>query len=447
MPRWGFLASLFLPIWVIVPARVLAQPVASVPVAATVPTTWPATVPAAQVEALITQLSADDWHQRQKAEDQLVELGETAKPFIQRLGSQVHDDEIRVRCAAALARIDKEIAEGPTYITLHFKDAGPKEIFAELARQAHTEIKEWPEGLWNGPRKMMGNVAKVSVDIDRQPFWAAVAEVCEKTGTHLQQISNDGVWSVMLGQSDMSGPRCQSGQFMFVAEGATRSREMRYAPVSERNSDSLSINIFVDPKAHLAGWCYDPDISEATDDKGNSMGTHTSNNGFSMQRMGMITINVPMSYPNDGYTKLAKLRGKLQVMVATKTEVVEIPDMEKAVGTSTPATGCSLAFTNVKIAGRSIKYSMTIKRAGMLQEQWQNMFNHLQNARLIDAKGRVVWSGGGGGSMSDTEVTTSVDGNTGEAIVAPVKLVWELAIETQERAIPFEFTDLPLPKP
>jgi hypothetical protein len=34
--------------------------------------------------------------------------------------------------AAVIARLDKAIAESPTLITLHMKDANPRDVFAEI---------------------------------------------------------------------------------------------------------------------------------------------------------------------------------------------------------------------------------------------------------------------------------------------------------------------------
>jgi len=54
-------------------------------------------------------------------------------------------------------------------------DADPQEVFAELSKQAKVRIafdnQNWPNGM-----------PKISIDVDRQPFWLVMKALAEKNG-------------------------------------------------------------------------------------------------------------------------------------------------------------------------------------------------------------------------------------------------------------------------
>src|SRR5688572_7161966 len=73
--------------------------------AANQPTTRPAVD--AKLELLITQLSAEAWQTRQKAQDALVEYGMDVRPRLHALLRETRDEEVRTRVEAALRQIEQ----------------------------------------------------------------------------------------------------------------------------------------------------------------------------------------------------------------------------------------------------------------------------------------------------------------------------------------------------
>src|SRR3954454_11097118 len=71
------------------------------------PTTEPSTHPSIEIQALIRQLSADSWKQRQAAQDRLVVLGDEARDALARVAKESADDETRSRAEAAVVQIDE----------------------------------------------------------------------------------------------------------------------------------------------------------------------------------------------------------------------------------------------------------------------------------------------------------------------------------------------------
>src|SRR3954464_631927 len=84
------------------------------------PTTNPSTD---EIQALVKQLSNDNYQKRQAAQDQLVRFGAGARPFLEQLLKESNDPEARTRAEAALQQMDEDKSAGPSLITIHAKDA------------------------------------------------------------------------------------------------------------------------------------------------------------------------------------------------------------------------------------------------------------------------------------------------------------------------------------
>lgn len=422
----------------------------------TQPSTRNSTRPSAEVESLIRRLSADDWRDRQKAEDRLVQLGEDAVPALREAALEASGAEQRTRVESALARIEQIAANGPTPITLHLKDVNPKEVVAELSKQSGAPIKVWPEGMWDhNPGGLAGAIfghkPRVSIDVDKQPFWLAVAEFCQKMNLRPEEMGyNQGITLMQGGASSLNGPRYVSGRFVITATGAQRQRWVHYGPpLARQSSDSLSLQVYVDPRARVLAYNSDPDVIEAVDDKGSSLGTHKGAlQGLreTDQRPFTFGLTVPLQYPDDGYTRLSRLKGSFAVLLATRFETLEIADIEKAANAPKTIAGRTVELKQVKVTQQGFNYHLQLRRAGLPLDRWHNMFNEIQAIRITDADGHA-FSGGGGGRLNDNDADIECSFNAGINIKRPLKLVWEMTTETKQDSVRFEFKDLPLPTP
>ena len=85
------------------------------------------------------------------------------------------------------------------------------------------------------------------------------------------------------------------------------------------------------------------------------------------------------------------------------------------------------------------------------QEDWsrlQSIFS-AHNVKLLDAKG-VAWTFAGNGinggnNAVDVTIDFSCDAHTPPTPGEPARLVLQIPTECKEIAVPFEFTDLPIP--
>ncbi|HEX4124352.1 MAG TPA: hypothetical protein VHY37_06460, partial [Tepidisphaeraceae bacterium] len=111
------LAWVMLPAIALGPAGAIAQTAQPAPL--TQPATQPAAQPAPEVLALIAHMGGQGFENRQHAEQALIRIGTPAEPALRQAADDSSSPEIRARAAAAIVQIEQNLADEPTYITLH----------------------------------------------------------------------------------------------------------------------------------------------------------------------------------------------------------------------------------------------------------------------------------------------------------------------------------------
>src|SRR5207244_4083982 len=85
------------------------------------------------------------------------------------------DPELVSQARNLLARLDDARRYGPTPVTLHLRDVPAPDALAAIAAQANVTFAPPAETLWPAAGTAP---PKVTLDFDRQPFWAAVQQLC-----------------------------------------------------------------------------------------------------------------------------------------------------------------------------------------------------------------------------------------------------------------------------
>ena len=413
-------------------------------------TTAPTTAPTpAQIPALIKQLSDDNYQTRQDAQDQLVRFGADARPALQDLIAHTTDPEARTRAETAIALIEENRTTGASLITLHVAGAAPDSVLAELSRQAMTPIPTQPENLFR-----QGNVlSKVTLDVDRQPFWVAFRQFCQQTGVRANSMGNDRKFVLMQGGDDsILGPAVYTGPFMVVANSVTRTSSISFArdKLPSRNLN-VQFTVFAEPKLNVMGHDYYVRLSEATDDRGNSL---LMPNPGAYGTMGQDTsprwsLGSQLAIPDNIGAKLARIQGTTRVQIQTKSEIWEIPDISKAQSPSKSIAGRRYVVEEFKtLSPEQYQLKFTIIRETPRLAEWQQ-YGRGVRLSLVDANGKYLQSQGYGGGGSDEKLTYTHtfgrDAGDGTKTGEPAKLIVEVPTDVKEVQIPFDFKDLPLP--
>lgn len=412
---------------------------------ATAPTAAPA-LP--DTELLLSRLSSGDWHERRKAQEQLVALGEAGKPFIEELVRRAQGEEARKNAQAALVLIDQNKLLGPSYITLHVKGAAPKEVFAELSRQCFATLATMPENLWDEDR-----FPKLTLDIDRKPFWEVMPRICEQLGVDLRPYNN-GVRIMRTGGMQIQGIAKVDGPFLIVANQINYSRTRNFGRGgAEQTQFGMNLSVFPEPKIIVLRSSGSVKLDEAIDDHGRSLvpssvGPRTFWGG---SYYGGLSLYAPLQYPQkDPGTKIVRFKGSTSVLIQTKMQRMEIPDVMNLRETTRMISGAQVDFKEMKRNGDTYELHLRVGQANLGGPEWQQLMEGLQTRmQVVDAAGnpldhRGMSSSGGNDGIDMTIHLGRSTGPDGRMTGEPARIVWDVPIETRELTIPIEFTDLPL---
>jgi hypothetical protein len=444
---------------VLVLLTLIGRDVSAAPQAASGPSSAPTTSAVEiqrRVTLLVRELDDPQWSAREQAESELVALGIDAKPALQAAVASATNDEVCARIESALGRIDDETRNGPSLITLHVKNATVQRVVAELNRQCGAArgaaLTVWPsEGFGGGAVR-----GTITLDADRQPFWLFMRDFCAQSGFSLQDI--DGQLRLVRGGTNpLDGPYVLNGPFLICAVAANQNDSVYYANQRpDVHSLQLDLMVFIEPKVKVVDRDRQATLEEATDDLGQSLipPAPVDQQHWSPREGGEGAFNVGISLVRQSRagSKLSRLRGSLRVQVETRSQKVEIDKLLSAAGTTATLGHWTLHVVDVKLIGHR---SCTLQCEATTAVDPGDGFPQFDynSIAVVDASGKHVQGGmnsstghlGPDGARMKWSTTYSWgdDGGTGQ----PVKLVWEMPVETRQVDIPFDFADLPLPQP
>ena len=415
--------------------------------------TQPAPAPALDaIDALITQLGDPDWHRREAAQERLVLMGREAQPNLERASNESPDPEIRERAAAALATIAANAETGPSIITIRGEDIPLREVFKQLSEQAGVALETYPPDVLEQQRN-----AKVSLDIDHQPFWEAMRQITEKTGYALQQWDNTGV-KLMQGGPQTEGVSVVSGAYVVSAVRVSRSRSVELGGAQNAYEDfNVQLTARAEPKLRLLRVGYAPNLEEATDEHGNSLlpDAHAQPpGGYAIAPAGVWQFPARLHAPPDVGRRIARLKGSIDVAVQTRYEQLEVPDIVSARSVNKVAGGVRFVIKELRRTGETWTLDLLVRPDGapLPEAEWERLLQILPTAdiKLLDGRGEVFQRTGSSTSGGPEQVEMTIeftprawghDRKLGE----PSKLVWTVPTETRDVSVPFEFRDLPMP--
>lgn len=429
------------------PTTTAADAPATAP-AAVVVQTRPAFVPPGDPDQLLDQLASPDWHVRRHTQDLLVRGGEDAKPFIQDLIGRARTDEARKNAQAALAQIEENRLTGPSYITLHVKDAPAAQVMAEISRQCFAPLPTMPENLWD-----QGPFPKLTIDADRDPFWKVMPDVCQRLGVDFRPYPGGARLMRTGGGMRAEGVSAIDGAFLVVATGINYTRSKSFARQGpDQSRFGMNLTILPEPKITVLHSAGTVQVEEATDDKGNSLvpdsGSPTVWGGFG--GFGGWNLYVPLRYPRDIGDHLTKFRGSTSFLIQVESEKVEIADLTSLKPTTRLVHNLQATFEQMKQVGGSWQLRIHVDRPAFGGPDWQQFMEGAQNRlKVLDAEGNPLSRRGTSTTVNNNTVEITLDffqanRPDGHLCGPPIRLEWEVPTKTRELTVPINFRDLPL---
>ena len=333
-----------------------------------------------------------------------------------------------------------------TRVSMSLKAASPKEVFSELARQSDAQLRTYPKDLWESR-----TWDDVDVDLKGVTFWSAIKELGDKTSLSLQRPGPDRemVISQLAGPGWRELPGCESGVFYVSVGSVYRQQNIDLTTNEIKRTCNLRLTLYAEPKVRVLRGPSMTVITEAIDENGVSLNPQSSASDRN-PNTGHWSWPIPatLAPPANVGKRIALLRGTSKLLVQTRSQVVEVPDILHAAAPVREAAGRQLRIRSVsRNSTETFTVSATLTRLEGESVPWADI-NFLNTFRLYDADGNPLarrnygtTTAGASNTLDLSMVFARDEGQTGE----PTKLVWEVPTEMAEITVPFEFRNLPLP--
>ena len=481
------------------PYRARGQTAATAPSTAATPpstTTGPVTTtraaarPSAAVLDLIRRLGSDDDKDRDAAQQGLVDRsGEdpAVADAVRQAAAADPDPEVRGRAAATLGLIRDHDANDASPVTLHVTAGSPADVFRQIGAQAHAEVTGIIPGIPVVGMAAGAGGRTVTVDADRQPFWAVMADVCRQLGLcpvlDLPARNQIRLFPTQPRQNWItSGPHQVVGPFWVSAVGLYRSQSIDLVGDRPTTDDQFYARfvVFGEPKlvvTQMSGFT----VKEATDDAGNDLAPPAAAVPPVAAARAMVLLRASRTAPRTAEARLvypttrpgrriAVLRGEVAVTLAQGVQRFEADDVTAPTPTVThPVPGATVRIAVVRQGLGGASYAVTVQatRDGMPDAQWYAMGNRINDAVLEDADGHPLtsysWSVDSPDGGERTIRATALFSKTSFAVNLanrpagvgqvqastvtgdPKRFVWNVASRFKTVTVPVTFRDLPMP--
>lgn len=335
----------------------------------------------------------------------------------------------------------------PSRITLHLQDASPKAAFAQLSQQAATNLRPYPPNLWESR-----TWPPVKVDLDNASFWQALRELCGQTGLSLHRLGaqRDPVLMASGGRSLWEYPAVEHGPFLIFAQSIRRLHTANLSQAQPvQRVCTIQLLLYVEPRIALMKAANQAEITQAIDEKGQALAPAGAGGALVAATSGIWPLTATFSTPPQAGSRLVRLEGRIRTLVQSTRQLVEVPEVLKAANVTRAVGGHRLEVRSVRVAGETYTFQISILPDPQQPKLWEGM-NLASTFRLVDAQGRGLTlrnsSGGGEADRIDLNLTFGrEDWGGGEGAGEPARLIWDVPLQLKELAIPFQFTDLPLP--
>jgi hypothetical protein len=433
---------------------------------------------------LVDRLGAPRYAERQAATEALERLGRHALPAL-RAARGERDPEVRSRVAALVTRIEGALLTQPSTVQLNFDDAPLHQVLKSFSDQSGIRLTLQPE---NGPQF---RARKVTLhESEPLPFWKALDRLCDAARLQYNSIPHgvsggrDPSFLLFDGQNRPSAPTFDTGPFRVSVIGLHYQRDITFqpplagrpalpaAPGQAKGQEAAAnpggfttqkieqcyaqLQVVGEPRLTLA-MSGALKITEAIDDKGQSLLPPIANNGVINRSAGyfgfansFIQGQALLARPTVPGTTIRVLRGVIPVSVSTrKPSPLNVP-LRDSKGKTFQNDDASVVIHDVRLLPntRQTSIDVTIRQLGDAAPVPANevMYNrpdtHQQQVEVVDAQGRVVpW------------YPSMIDGESGRMTITltspeQVANATELRYYSLSRAatdVKFEFNDLPLP--
>jgi hypothetical protein len=362
-----------------------------------------------------------------------------------------------VFCVAALAQTTKDYGDvtRATPVSVTADNLPPKVVFDEIAKQAGIEFSTITKDFWD-----RGTWTPISLAAKEEPFWVVMKDACAKAGVSLKYATDTAEPRAILARDNQDWtkyPTVANGPFLVSLIGLHRAStvDMR-KPADVQRTFYVKFTVFCEPRFRLLRASQYAKVEDAKDDKGNSLIPAEKDAGdvspTNFVTSWVYNLEGKLEYPREAATagtKIPRLRCSARLVAQTRSETIEYADPLTNKPVTKAVAGRKVVFKDVRRGAEEYEATVTIVRDQVPPAQWENTVFPGNALRLIDGEGKqIVARGFGLGGKGDEGTYVfkfEKEPPHGSRIGKPLKLAWEIPVETREIPLTFEFRDVPIP--
>ena len=429
------------------------------------PASQPTTQPDPQrVDALVAQLGDDDAKVRARASDELTALGDGVEAQLRSAQARVTDPQIQTALDTILFNIQHARESGPTLVTMKRAAAPLADVLDGLAKQGSIEFG-------SDVNSLVADSAQEAIDVDfqRTPLWQALLDVCGRSGLAFRSIEGNRVLLDRIEKGSVPTPTAASGPFLVTIARVevNVSKAVNFGgpkPMNLRTNAAaappcrLYLFAWSEPRLRTVRWSVDgaDAIAECVTDTGESLNAIAGMRfvGGAGRVNSRSETQLILSAPEKPAARIARLKLNARFVIQGGVEQLELDNPLALKDHAAEVAGLSVLIKGVnKVTEDQYSYELVIRRGGRSPADWQLIMGMLMQypCKLVDAQGNALsqrsmsTNSAGDGITQTTTVSRAGFGAAGLKIGEPVKLLWELPSDLEQRVVPLEFRDIPLP--
>jgi hypothetical protein len=213
-----------------------------------------------------------------------------------------------------------------------------------------------------------------------------------------------------------------------------------------------------EPRLRTVRWSVDgaDAIAECVTDKGESLSAIAGMRfvGGAGRVNSRSETQLILTAPEKPAARIARLKLNARFVIQGGVEQLELDNPLALKDHAAEVAGLSVLIKSVnKVTEDQYSYEIVIRRGDRSATDWQILSGMLMQypCKLVDAQGNALTQRGGSTSSAPDAVTQTMTvsraafGAAGPKVGEPVKLLWELPSDLEQRVVPLDFRDIPLP--
>jgi hypothetical protein len=307
----------------------------------------------------------------------------------------------------------------PSLITLHYKSASLKEVYADLFKQAGAELVTSP------PEDFFEREATkpVGVDLDNVPFWKAIDYLSARTGVGMAPVGFEGLRLCKGSAGPEPGARLVSmvGSAKVVAE--------------QRSGPGVfeSLDFMIEPRFQVVTHAEHVDLAEVTDVRGRVI-SRPGRTGRTYLPLPGNAFRIDFDPPING----AGLKGSIQITVVKRRENLIISDITKVKSVEKKLEGRSFALDVTRPEANAWSMRVTAYNTNPPAPAFG-----LTTITVLDANGRAMLPHPIEYSRAEdmyARLEFSFYIQQWPGFGPPEKLILNIPLDTQDINVPFEIS-------